>query len=375
MRILQVAAPAEAGGLERVVESLAVGLRTRGRDVGVATLLPGRSADHPFVEALRGTGVRLHLLPLGRRDYLRERRELRALFASLRPDVVHTHGYRVDLLDRGIAASLGIPTVTTIHGASMAGGAKSALFEWLQRKNYRRFDAVVAVSRQLHERALADGVPASRLHLVPNAWRPRREPLERRAARRALGLDDEGDVVGWVGRFIPVKGPDLFLEALARMPEPRPLGVLIGYGPEAERLRRLASERGLGSAVRFCTDVRDAGTYVRAFDTYVLSSRSEGLPIVILEAMSAGVPIVATTVGGVADALGDGAAWLVPPEDPAALATAIAASLTDRAGALARRDRASRRIESDYSVDLFLDRYEEVYRRVLRGGRPAVGRA
>ena len=366
MKVLQVAAPAEAGGLERVVESLAVGLHQRGHDVSVATLLLGRSADHPFVQAFQGTGVQLHLLPMGRRDYLRERRELRALFASLRPDVVHTHGYRIDLLDRGIAARLGIPTVTTVHGASMAGGMKGAFFEWLQRMNYRRFDAVVAVSRQLYERTLADGVRGSRLHLVPNAWQPRREPLERGAARRALGLDDTTDVVGWVGQFIPVKGADLFLEALARIPEPRPLGVLIGYGFEAERLRRMASERGLDARVRFCSDVRDASRYFRAFDTYVLSSRSEGLPIVILEAMSAGVPIVATTVGGVTDALGEDAAWLVPPEDPAALASAIAASLRDRAGALERARRASQKLQSDFSVESFLDRYEQVYRQVLR---------
>lgn len=348
------------------MESLAVGLHRRGHDVSVATLLPGRSADHPFVHALEGTGVRLHLLPMARRDYLRERRELRALFVSLRPDVVHTHGYRIDLLDRGIAARLGIPTVTTVHGASMAGGAKGAVFEWLQRMNYRRFDGVVAVSRQLHERALADGVPASRLHLVPNAWRPRTEPLERSAARRALGLDDTTDVVGFVGRFIRVKGADLFLEALARIPEPRPLGVLIGYGPEEARLRQMASERGLGSSVRFYSDVPNAAPYFRAFDTWVLSSRSEGLPIVILEAISAGVPIVATTVGGVTEVLGDDAAWLVPPEDPAALASAIAASLRDRAGALERAGRASRALEIDHSVEAFLDGYELVYRQVLR---------
>jgi glycosyltransferase involved in cell wall biosynthesis len=367
LKIVQVAAPAEAGGLERVVESLAVGLHRRGHDVTVATLLLGSSADHPFVQAFQGTGVNLHLLPMGRRDYLRERRELRALFASLRPDAVHTHGYRIDLLDRGIAARLGIPTVTTVHGASMSGGAKTAVFEWLQRMNYRRFDAVVAVSRQLYERTLADGVRASRVHLVPNAWQPRREPLERAAARHALGLEDTTDIVGWVGRFIPVKGADLFIEALARMPEPRPLGVLIGYGQDAERLHRMASERGLGSRIRFVSDVRDAAPYFRAFDTYVLSSRSEGLPIVMLEAMSAGVPIVATKVGGVTEALRDDAAWLVRPEDPAALASAIAESLRDRAGALERASRASQRLADDYSIETFIDRYEDVYRQVLRG--------
>jgi len=369
LRILQVAAPTSAGGLERVVETLAVGHHRRGHEVSVATLLFEENARHPFVEALESWGVRVHPVHLTHRAYLRERQAMAELLQALKPDVVHTHGYRIDLLDRGIAARAGIPTVTTVHGASKMGGIRGAFFEWLQRQNYRRFDGVVAVSKALYDESLADGVPPHRLHLVPNAWAKLRETMPRRDARRALGLSEEEDVIGWVGRFIRVKGGDLFLDALRLIPDPRPTAVMIGYGPELDQLRRQADDLDLGDSVRFLTDIRDAARYFGAFDAYVLSSRSEGLPIVILEAMAAEAPIVATRVGGVPEVLDESTGWLVPSEDPSALATAIAICLRDRSASEERARRAKHALENRYSLDTFLDEYEQIYRKVVEGAR------
>ncbi len=352
------------------MESLAVGHHRRGHDVTVATLLFDHDTSHPFVEALERNGVRVYPMRMAPRAYLRERREVAKMCRDLRPDVVHTHGYRIDLLDRRVVARMGVPTVTTVHGASKTGGLKGAFFEWLQRRNYRRFDAVVAVSRHLYDTTLSDGVSPDRLRLIPNAWGGHHPPLTRQEARRELRLDESSRVVGWVGRFIPVKGGDIFIDALSRMEEPRPTALLIGYGPEGERLQRRATELGVADSVRLLTDIRDAGRYFAAFDTYVLSSRSEGLPIVILEAMAARTPIVASRVGGVPDALGEADAWLVPPEDPRALAAAIGESLENRELATRRADNARTRLDRDYSLEVFLDSYEDVYRMVA--GRHAV---
>lgn len=365
LKIVQVAAPTLAGGLERVVESLAVGLHRRGHDVIVATLLFREETRHPFVETLKAEGVPVHAIRLSPRAYLRERREIADLCRSARPDIVHTHGYRIDLLDRPVVARQGIPTVTTVHGATKMAGLTGTVLEWLQRRNYRRFDAVVAVSSPLHETTLADGVLADRLHLIPNAWSGFREPMSREGARRALRLDEGMTVIGWVGRMFRVKGGDVFLDALSRLPEPRPVGVMIGHGPEAARLRSRADKLALGASVRFYPEIHDAARYFAAFDTYVLSSRSEGLPIVILEAMAAGTPIVATRVGGVTDALDEAEGWLVPPEDPAALAEAIAHSLRDRETAERRARCAAVRLTEDYAIDTFLDRHESVYRSLV----------
>ena len=364
MRIVQLTAPASAGGAERVIESLAVGHHRRGHNVTVAALAqPGR--PQPFLDLLSGLDVRVHRIGVSARAYRDEQRHVAALCRSLVPDVVHIHGYRMEITDQRVVAGLGIPTVTTIHGATKFGGLKGRFLEWVQRRNYRRFDAVVAVSTPLFEETLREGVDPERLHLIPNAWSGFHEPLPREDARKALGLDPESQVVGWVGRLFPVKGADVLLDAVSRLPEPRPTAVIIGYGPEKDRLESLVGALKIGASVRFYPEIRDAGRYFRAFDTYVLSSRSEGLPIVLLEAMAAGTPIVATRVGGVPDALRQDESWLVPSEDAASLADAIHRSLTDPAEAARRAGRAAARLKEEFSLQRFLDRYEAVYRGVV----------
>jgi glycosyltransferase involved in cell wall biosynthesis len=333
--------------------------------VAVATLMFDPPAARSFIEPLIAANVPVHPIPLSPRAYLRERRAIAQICGSWCPDVVHTHGYRTDVVDRGVAARLGIGTMTTVHGPSFTGGLKGAFYEWLQRRNYRRFDAVVAVSRALSDSTRADGVAADRLHHIPNAWGGLYRPLVREDARRELDLPADATVVGWVGRMIPVKAGELFLEALHRLPQPRPIGVMIGHGSEADRLRRRAAELGLGPAVRMYSAITDAGRLFPAFDTYVLSSRSEGIPVVVLEAMAARTPIVATRVGGVPEMVGEQDAWLVPPGDAEALARAIAASLADREAAAQRVERAARRLATEFGVDRWLDRYEAVYRSVV----------
>ena len=367
LRIVQVASPTSAGGLERVLESLAIGHHERGHHVVVAAPLLESEIANPVLDTLRTAGVPVAEIRVARaRSYLSERRGLREVLRGSSPNVVHTHGYRRDLLHRWVAARLGLPTVTTVHGPSKTGGIKGAFFEWLQRRNYRRFDAVVAVSESLRQQTVADGVSPKRVHLIPNAWSGREKLLSREAARQALELNPARTVVGWVGRMIAVKGADVFLEALSLLPEPRPTAVIIGYGPEEAELRASAERLGIASSVKFYTEIRDAGRYFRAFDTYVLSSRSEGLPIVVLEAIAATTPIVATRVGGVPEVLDVDTALLVRSEDSSSLADAIALSLHDRDSALRRARRAAMELDGRHAIGPFLDRYERVYRSVIR---------
>ena len=322
-------------------------------------------ARHPMVDVLRDADVDVREIAVPRRGYRHERAAIRDLCVELRPDIVHTHGYRVDVVDRPVAARLGIPTVTTVHGPSFVGGLKGAFYEWLQRRNYRRYDAVVAVSTALRDSTLADGIRADRLHLIRNAWSGLYSPHTRADARARLGIPEDAVVVGWVGRMIPVKAGDVFLEAIARLPQPRPIVAMIGHGAEEASLRAQAERLGIASTIRMYPDVTDAGRVFRAFDTYVLSSRSEGLPVVVLEAMASGTPIVATRVGGVPEALSADDAWIVPSEDPDAMAEAIRHSLTDRSEAEARAASANRHLAGEFGLEHFLDRYEEVYRAVL----------
>jgi len=366
LRLCFLVAPGIVGGLERVVHGLALGQAASGHEVHVFAVMAPSTASEPFLAAFQGSAVTVHELRLapGWHHFPAERRAARALLLSLRPDIVHSHGYRPDVLDSGIARGLGIPTVTTIHGESFMGG-RTKVYEWLQWRMYRHFDAVVAVSAGLRETALRRGVPGERVHLIRNAWPGGLTPASRAAARQELGLPADGPVVGWLGRMIPVKGADIFLRALAEAGGPRATAVLIGDGSERVRLESMAEQLGLGPRVRFVGGIADGGRLLPAFDAFVLSSRSEGTPIVLFEAMAAGVPIVAARVGGIPDVVGEGEAVLVPPDDAAALATGLRLVLETPATAAAMAQRASKRLGTDFGTTAWLGRHEQLYRGLI----------
>ena len=367
MRILHVVAPASVGGLERVVQLLATGHQRRGHEVGVAAVLGEGDADHPFLAAFAGTGVAVYSGRLPPRAYGRERAAIARVCGEFRPDICHTHGYRPDVVDAGVGRRLGLSTVTTVHGFT-GGGWRNRLYERLQQAAFRRFDAVVAVSRILADRLVREGVPPERIHLIPNAWAATQSPplLEPAAARRALGVPEGRWHVGWVGRLSHEKGPDVLLDALPDLWDGAPVVSMIGMGRERAALERRVAALGAKAEVRWHGLVADAGRLFRAFDVFVLSSRTEGTPIVLFEAMAAGVPIVATGVGGVPDVVSPSEAALVAPEDPGALAAAIRGVRADPDGA-ARRARAARqRVRRDFGLEPWLDRYATLYERVRR---------
>jgi glycosyltransferase involved in cell wall biosynthesis len=365
MLICHVLAPAEVGGLERVVQALAVGHTRLGHQVHVAAVLDRDDAPHPFVEPLKCAGITVHELAPPPRRYLQERRRIKGLFRRLHPDIVHTHGYRCDVVDSGAARRLGIATVTTVHGFT-GGGPKNRLYEWLQRKAYRRFDAVVAVSRAQVKLIKRAGVPASKIHLLRNAWLGMEEPLDRSVARERLKLDGSRFQIGWVGRVSREKGLDVMLAALPHLADIPLTLTVFGDGSERARLQARTAGSDLASRVNWAGVVPDAASLLGAFDALVLSSRTEGTPMVLFEAMAAGVPIVASRVGGVPDMVTETEARLVPPEDPAALATAVRALKEEPEPTQRRVEAARRRLAVEFTPDPWLAQYEALYRSIRR---------
>lgn len=356
--ILHVLAPAPFGGLESVVRLLATGHAARGHHVSIAAIVDDDS--HPFVLALREAGVPVTTIIARGRNYRAQRRAMAELLRVRRPDVLHSHGYLPDILHLGVARALGIPAVTTLHGFTSTDW-KLRLYERLQCRAASRASAAVAVSHGIAERLRRAGTPESRLHLIPNAYAPAERGLRRDEARTQLGLDAQRTYVGWIGRLSHEKGPDVMVEAMSRLTHPDAVLVFIGDGTDRVALEERVRARGLGDRVRFLGVVPDAGLLVRAFDVLALSSRTEGTPMTILEAMAAETPIIATRVGGVPDVLTEHDALLVAPERPDLLASAIATALTDQDAARARATSALARLHSAYAVEPWLLHYEQLY--------------
>jgi glycosyltransferase involved in cell wall biosynthesis len=362
IKILHVVVPTEVGGMQRVVATLATGLHQRGHRVAVAGVMPAADGgtEAPLLTSLRSVGVAVHAVAVPGRAYRRERTAMAELCRSFAPDVVHTHGYRPDVVDGPVARRLGLPVVTTVHGFT-GGDWKNRVYERLQVRAFRRFDAVVAVSRPLANLLEAKGTPRQRIHVVPNAWAPQASGAGRAEARQALGAREDRCLIGWVGRFGREKGPDVLVRTMALLEDTNLVAAMVGDGPERSGCRALAARLGLDERIAWPGAVPDAGRLFAAFDVFVLSSRTEGTPIVLFEAIAAGVPVVASRVGGVPDVVGDHEALLVPADDPAALAAALRAVVADPDAARTRADAARRRLAGSFALDPWLDRYESVY--------------
>ena len=284
----------------------------------------------------------LHAIELSPQAYLRERGAIRALCRRLRPDVFHTHGHRPDVVDSGVARRLGIPTITTMHGFFHAGDWKGKLTERLQLAAFRRFDAVVAVSRALRDDLCARGVPSELITAIPNAWYSVTRCVSRSEARRTLGISESELVIGWVGRVTRQKALDVAITALAELRDTPVVLSLVGDGEERHLLEKRAQASGLQERVRWHGMRDNASALIRAFDVFLLCSRWEGTPIALLEAV------------------------LVRAEDPQALAEAIRGVLRDPEAAAQRAEAALLRLQNDFGVGLWLDRYDALYGSLLR---------
>ena len=364
-RILHVIAPNAMGGAERVVHDSALGQRDRGRSVAVLALLDPSGPDPWLVTALRSKRVPVFTCRASPRGYRTEIRAIRRRVLELQPDIVHTHAYRGDVLGRLALRGLPPATVATAHGFT-GGGLKNRCYEWLDRRTLRRFDAVIAVSAELETRLRQCGVPDEKVRLIQNAFLPL-PTVSREEARARIGLDVSGAAVGWIGRVEPEKGPDVFVQALGRLEQRGVQAAVIGDGRELGNVELAVRGLGLEERVRFTGAIPNAGELLAAFDVMVLSSRTEGLPISLLEAMSAAIPLVATAVGDIPAATANGEfAQLVPPEDPGALAAAIDCTLANGERALAVARRASEWVRLHFGSEAWLDRIDEAYQLALQ---------
>jgi len=337
----------------------------RGHAVHVVHVLEQSDAT-TIPDLPRDAGVHVHVVRVRPRRYLAERAAVRSVAAAMRANVLHTHGYRPDVVDSGVARAVGAARVTTVHGFT-GGSLKNRIFETLQVRAFRRFDAVVAVSHPLRAQLAVRGVGEERLHCIPNAWSPLdAAPLSRSASRRALGIPENDTVIGWVGRLSAEKAPDVLLAALAHLRDVPCRVAFIGDGRERDALQALADRMGVSNRVTWCGAVSNAGQYFPAFDAFALTSRTEGTPIVLFEAMAAGVPIVASAVGGVPDVLSTREAWLVPSEAPGEVAAALREALANAAERRLRTGAARARLDTEYAPDRWLARYDEMYERALQ---------
>jgi glycosyltransferase involved in cell wall biosynthesis len=364
MRIVHVVESLDIGGLEHVVVALACAQSAQGHDVGIVCLW------HPGALAPRAVAAGVDVTCADKRGGidLRAARRLRRLVAERAPDVLHTHNPMPHYY--AVAATLGRPIgciVNTRHG--MGSTRSGARLERLYRLALHRTDHAVSVCTAARDRFVGEGViPARLASVVPNGTDPARFTVRSTEAasrlKSVLGLPAEAVVFGTVGRLNEAKQQHLLLRALRVLLDrgvPAAL-VVAGDGPLRAELDDLTRELALSSHVRLLGARSDVPELLAAMDVFVLPSRTEGWSLALVEASVAGLPIVASRVGGNPEIVRDGATGLlVPPAHLDALAEAMAAL----AGDAGRRDAFGRAAREwalrEASLATMCDRYATLY--------------
>jgi glycosyltransferase involved in cell wall biosynthesis len=333
--------------------------------------------DGPLLESARALGIQTVPVPFMRgRIHPGTLLALRRALAARAPDVVHAHGSRAGLAAAMLArlGGCGAPLIYTEHG--LAGDVRRSwiatrLASAVERTTLRAARRVIALSEYAARRiaSIAPGA-AARLRVIPNAVEPAGEPRSRDELRAELGLTADARIVGTIARFVPQKAPlDLVAMAseLARM-DPKARVLAIGDGPLRVQAEREAARTG--APLVFAGARADAAALLPALDVFVLVSHWEGVPIAVLEAMAAGVPVVATDVGGTSSIVRHGETGiLVPPAEPARFAQAVRELLEDRPFALALAERALAYVRQHHDEESLLGLTEAVYLEVLGSGR------
>jgi glycosyltransferase involved in cell wall biosynthesis len=343
-------------GGERQVLWLAAGMRERGH----RAIVVARHADELARRAAdRGLEV-ITTSPRGELD-LSAAYALRRAVVDNRADVIHAHTAHA-------AAQAALAQLGTTAKLVMARRVDFPLRRnVITRLKYGRADAVIAVSRAAAEVAAHRGVHRDRIHIVPDGVDLRRQirPADRETLR-SLGIGDETPLIVQVAALVPQKDPLTFIRAIGvarqRVPELRAL--MVGDGPLRAEAQDEVKRLRLDRVIALAGFRRDADELLAAGTVAVLSSVAEGLGSVVLDAMAFGVPIAATTAGGVPDVITHGETGLLsPPRDASALAENIVRLLLDRALAASLTARARERVK-DFSVERMVDRTLDVYARI-----------
>lgn len=352
----------QIGGSERVGVDLALEFARRGFRVVCFAFY---DSDGPMRSELERAGIRCLDMnyergrPLSRRVTYQWR--MYQMLRRERVSALHVH-HATALILCGIPAALaGIDRVVmTEHG----------LYQLIERPSYRR--SAQRYCRYAHDITVVDplqadyfrdemDVPASKLHYVANGVRLNLQSKEQIASvRQMLGIPADSFLFVYVGRLTPVKDLDVLLRAFAWLSGPGAASwrlCLVGDGAERERLEGVCGELGLRERVSFLGARSDVSRILPAADAFVMSSRTEGLPMALLEAMACGVPCVATAVGGIPALLANDRGILVPPQDPRRLSEAMATlqgspELRSRIAASALEN-----VRKHYSLDSVTDRY------------------
>ncbi|MGH7580031.1 MAG: glycosyltransferase [Gemmatimonadales bacterium] len=368
MRILFLSTSMGLGGADQQLLSAARVLRTRGHEILIVSLTP----LGPMGLQARTLGLRTESLEMRRgvpdpRGLL----QLARIVRGWKPDVVHSHMVHANLMARALRMLAPVPVlVSTIHNIYEGGALLMAAY----RMTNRLVDHMTIISQAAADRFIGERIVSrSLLTVVPNGIDTDRmrnlPPGSRESLRSSLGLDEQEFAWLAVGRFEEAKDYPTMLRGFARVRErqPRAVLLLVGRGSLQDETEALVRELGLAGAVRFLGVRDDVPVVMSGTDGYVMSSAWEGMPMVLLEAAAASLPIVATRVGGNHEVVRqEETGFLAPPGDSEALGQAMVRLMgLPESHRRSMGERGRQHVQANYGLNRVAERWEGLYREAM----------
>lgn len=381
-KIAYILTPVEYGGSEKVNLVFLKNVNRERYDVHPIILIRPWENDNTFVKALNDMGYASRVIPVAKRpvsegrDYFRVLRCLSILHGILSKekfDIVHTHGYFADIIGSVTSHLHNIPHIATCHGF-ISNDINLKIYSMLDKLSLRFCDRIIAVSDQIRMELLGDGIRESNIITIANAVENSLGEDEiaalRIEKRRQLAISKGEIIIGYVGRLSGEKGIEYLIKAgaILRGKNKSFKICIIGDGKERKELEKVSSKMGLEDFILFTGFLSDVERWYPAFDVFVLPSLTEGTPMALLEAMSHGLPVIASKVGGVPDIVKSGTnGLLVRPGNAPEIADAIYMLYEDENLRLKLGREALATVQIQYSVEQWIKKIEAEYRRIVAG--------
>lgn len=322
-------------------------------------------------QKLKSLGIPVDVLDEKEHNSLMLLGKVRRILSRDRVQILHTHRYKENIIG-GLAASFsGVPhLVQTVHGPNepfqgikkIKADSYNFLDRWVARF---LFDEIIVVSSDLGEKLKQrlDGIPVAFIQNCVDLEKVKSNK-SRIEVKRNLGIEEDSPLIGTAGRLVPVKGLHYLLKATSIMQResPRLKVLIIGEGPERKRLESTAAKLELGSQAIFTGEREDVYDLIGAMDLFVLPSLSEGIPIVLLEALALEVPVIASAVGGIPEVITHQyTGFLVQPKEEQALASACLHLLENRTQAEALAREGKKLVETKFSAQIMAQKVFQLY--------------
>lgn len=367
MRVAIVVDSLKVGGAQRLVAAYASNASAYGISPIIITL---HEESAPVItDAIAAAGVRVIALPAASLFNFRRFKRLVKLFKDEKIDIVQTHLIYANTLGSAAAHVAKVPVVATLHSTHVRHGWRSRLLKRMEDFFLKRFATRILAVGNMVEATNKGRYGGRKLDVIPNgiAKPGQVQPQTRERLRREFAGDGASTIIITVGRFSQAKGYEDMIKAFSLLQnrEQKPVLVMVGSGNRARSIEEQIQRLDLSESVILAGERPDVPQLLAASDVFASSSHREGLPLAVLEAMMAGLPVVATSVGDIPNVVTEETGVIVPPHQPEQLAAALDELLDDPEKRQIMGKAAQQRAIQEYSMEAWMKRHVALYTEVL----------